>query len=187
MGEQDDKVFLKRFSGIIAGLVIVTILIIIIAVGYEKDNSEDNPSKAILAEERVAPVAGVRTDAPKTIAGPVTVEVADNVELQSPQDPVNEEIAEESTAPAESQDTASEAGIDGAALYASACSACHMAGVAGAPVPGTDGMAERAAKGLDAVVEAAIVGVGPIMQPKGGRTDLSDEEIRAIVEYMLEQ
>lgn len=182
MAEHDDKVFLKRFSGIIAGLVIVTILIIIIALGNDTEDPGSNPSKAILAEKRVAPVSGVRTEIPKTTEGPVIVEVAENVVLQPSQEPDSSETAEESSAPA-----ASTAGIDGAALYAGACAACHSAGVAGAPIPGTDSMAERAVKGLDAVVAAAIAGVGPIMQPKGGRADLSDEEIKAIVEHMIAQ
>jgi cytochrome c5 len=178
MGEHDDKVFMKQFGGIIAGLVIVTILIIIIAVGNDNQEEGTNPSKAKLAAERVEPVGSVRTELPdpKSVAGPVevgpvTVDLADNAEVL----------------PASDAAEAGAGAIDGAALYASACAACHMAGVAGAPVPGADSMAERAAKGVEAVVAAAIAGVGPIMQPKGGRADLSDEEIRAIVEHMLAQ
>ncbi len=169
MGENDDKVFLKRFSGIIAGLVIVTILIIVISVGNNRLEPGSNPSRAILAAERVAPVAGSRTEMP-------SVEVS-----------TDEALATET--PAESadtsQDTIAASDIDGASIYTAACSLCHAAGVADAPVPGTDAWAERAVKGTDALVASAIAGLGPIMLPKGGRADLSDEEIRAVIEHML--
>ena len=171
MGENDDKVFMKRFSGIIAGLVIVTILIIIIALGYEREDPNSNPSKAKLALERVTPVAGVRTELPKTTTGPVTVEVADNVELQP---------TEAEAAPAAST------GIDGSAIYAAACGFCHVSGAAGAPIPGSDAWAERAAKGAEALSASAIAGIGA-MPAKGGRSDLSDDEIKAAVDHMLAQ
>ena len=78
------------------------------------------------------------------------------------------------------------AGIDGAAIYNSACIACHMTGAAGAPIPGSDAWAERAAKGLDQLAYSAINGIN-VMPAKGGRMDLSDEEVTAAVEHMLAQ
>ena len=166
MGEHDDKVFLKRFSGIITGLVIVTILIIIIAVGYDSGDSDDNPSRASMAAERVTPVADVRTDLPAEPASEVT---------EAP-GPVSEETTE----------VAAEAAIDGAAIYAQVCQACHLTGAAGAPIPGGDGWAERAAKGIDTLTASAVGGMG-VMPPKGGRMDLSDDAIRAAVQHMLDQ
>lgn len=168
MGEHDDKVFMKRFGGIIAGLVIVTILIIIIAVGNDKQSEEGaNPSRETLAAERVAPVGDVRTELPAESA--VEETVADSAA----------EVTDEAPAVADS-------GIDGAAIYNSACMACHASGAAGAPIPGSDAWAERAAKGTDALVASAINGLG-IMPPKGGRTDFSDDDIKAAVDHMLAQ
>jgi cytochrome c5 len=43
-----------------------------------------------------------------------------------------------------------------------------------------------AAGGLDGMVSSAIRGKAA-MPPKGGDPSLSDEEVRAAVEYMLEQ
>lgn len=70
-------------------------------------------------------------------------------------------------------------------LYQGACMACHAAGVANAPKFG-DAAAwnDRAAKGLDALVSSAISGIGA-MPPRGGST-LSDDDIRAVVEYILD-
>ena len=62
---------------------------------------------------------------------------------------------------------------------------CHDAGVAGAPIRGSEQMAERVSeKGLDTVVANAINGIN-VMPPKGGNPALSDEQIRAAVEFML--
>ncbi|MDX1460257.1 MAG: c-type cytochrome [Xanthomonadales bacterium] len=164
MGEHDDKVFLKRFSGIITGLVIVTILIIIIAIGYDSYDPDANPSRAAMAAERVQPVAGVRTE---LLAKAIPDQVAEAPEP-------------------EAQAPAADGDIDGAAVYVAVCQACHLSGAAGAPVPGTDAWAERAAKGLDQLTATAISGIG-IMPAKGGRMDLSDEEVRAAVQHMLDQ
>jgi cytochrome c len=46
-------------------------------------------------------------------------------------------------------------------------------------------MAERVGKGLDMLVQNAINGLNA-MPPRGGRADLSDEQVQAIVEYMIQ-
>lgn len=68
-------------------------------------------------------------------------------------------------------------------LYQGACKACHDSGAAGAPKLGDEGAwAERVAQGLDALIEAAVKGVGG-MPPRGG-SQYSDAEMRSAVEYM---
>ena len=175
MGDQDDKVFLKRFGGILAGLVIVTILIIVISVGNDRLEPGSNPSRAALAVERVAPVGGVRTELP-----------AEQAAEPQPQTLAEQPATDESVLQ-EAPGQVADAGIDGAAIYAGACMACHAAGVAGAPIPGSDAWTERAAKGFDAMLASAISGIGPIMLPKGGRADLSDDEVKAAVDHMFAQ
>jgi len=70
-------------------------------------------------------------------------------------------------------------------LYQGACMACHAAGVANAPKFGdAAAWADRAAKGLDALVSSAVGGIGA-MPPRGG-SQLSDDEIRSVVEYILD-
>lgn len=72
---------------------------------------------------------------------------------------------------------------DGAALYKTACFACHDAGVAGAPKFGDKALwAPRIAKGVDAMVQTVITGKGA-MPPKGG-TQMTDAQIHEVVEYM---
>lgn len=86
----------------------------------------------------------------------------------------------------ESAVSGDDSGIDGEEIYASVCAACHDSGAAGAPVTGEAGdWEERLEKGTDELYSNAIEGVGA-MPPKGGRTDLSDEEVQAAVDHMLE-
>jgi cytochrome c5 len=66
------------------------------------------------------------------------------------------------------------------------CAACHEAGTDGAPKIGDrEAWIERIvrARGIDALVNSAIHGHGP-MPPRGGLADLTDAEIRAAVLYM---
>jgi len=74
----------------------------------------------------------------------------------------------------------------GEALYKQACTACHAAGIAGAPKSGDKAAwASRVGLGVDALTASVIKGKG-IMPARGGSAG-SDAEIKASVEYMLAQ
>nr|WP_290981445.1 c-type cytochrome [Halomonas sp.] len=77
---------------------------------------------------------------------------------------------------------------DGEALYAQAsCGACHAAGIAGAPATGdSSAWTARLTKGTGELYASAINGLGA-MPPKGGRFNFSDDEIKAIVDYMISE
>jgi cytochrome c5 len=73
----------------------------------------------------------------------------------------------------------------GKALYDSACTACHTAGVAGAPKFGDKAAwAPLAKEGTKHLVETVVKGKGA-MPAKGGRPDATEADITAAVEYML--
>jgi cytochrome c5 len=73
----------------------------------------------------------------------------------------------------------------GKALYDSACTACHTAGIAGAPKFGDKtAWAPLAKEGVKHLVETVIKGQGA-MPPKGGKPDATEADITAAVEYML--
>ncbi len=76
---------------------------------------------------------------------------------------------------------------DGKATYTEACAVCHTAGIAGAPKLGDkEAWAARIATGMDALYETSLKGKGA-MPAKGGRADISDDDIKAVVDYMVEQ
>ncbi len=77
----------------------------------------------------------------------------------------------------------------GQQVYDVACVACHGAGLLGAPKPGdTADWATRIAQGRPTLYEHAIngyTGRKGTMPPKGGRTDISDDLVRAAVDHMI--
>lgn len=163
MEEQTDKVFLKNISIVLVLLIVFTFSIGFLArdVGF-KDDTVNNPSRVTTTEERIKPVAGVYMGEAGAAA-----------------------IQEAAATSGSEQKIAFDGSLDGAMIYASACSVCHGTGAAGAPIPGSPAMVERAQKGLDALVHSALNGLNA-MPPRGGRADLSDEQIRAIIEYMIQ-
>lgn len=78
-------------------------------------------------------------------------------------------------------------GFNAEQKYMASCFACHSTGAAGAPKVG-DGMAAewepRLEKGMDQVVANAINGINT-MPAKGLCFDCTDDDLRAIVEYMV--
>jgi len=75
---------------------------------------------------------------------------------------------------------------DGKTNYEQRCAVCHGAGIAGAPRLGNAGdWAPRVARGKEAMHRSALLGTARGMPPKGGQVDLSDADIRAVVDYML--
>ena len=77
----------------------------------------------------------------------------------------------------------------GEQTYESACSVCHDAGIAGAPVAGEkSAWISRLEQGIEILVEHAINGYqGELgfMPAKGGNSSLEDEHVSAAVEYMI--
>ncbi|WP_163557790.1 c-type cytochrome [Halomonas sp. NO4] len=75
---------------------------------------------------------------------------------------------------------------DGEAVYNQACMACHMTGAAGAPIKGdTEAWAPRIEKGMETLYDHSINGFNA-MPAKGGQAQLSDEQVKAAVDYMVE-
>jgi cytochrome c5 len=81
------------------------------------------------------------------------------------------------------------AAVDGKKVYDTACTACHAAGIAGAPKQGDKAAwAPRIAQGTNVLHDHAIKGFqgkAGVMPAKGGNTSLSDAEVKAAVDYMV--
>ena len=80
---------------------------------------------------------------------------------------------------------------NGKEIYDTKCMACHATGVTGAPkLDEKERWATIAAQGIDVIQDHAVKGfqgkIG-VMPPKGGFADLSDEDIKNVVKYMLHQ
>lgn len=91
----------------------------------------------------------------------------------------------EAAAPAASDNTI------GKGIYNKTCALCHAAGVAGAPKPGDAAEWEpRIAQGMDVVYKHAIegfTGAKGMMPARGGAAALTDDEVKAAVDFMVSQ
>jgi cytochrome c5 len=163
MNQLDDRTFIRKFGGIIIGLILITVVIFILASSLRDESGmPKSSSHQALVEKRISPVSGVRVGEEGAAA-----------------------LAAAQPAPAEAAAEGGAGAIDGGQVYNSLCMTCHDAGVAGAPITGSEDMAQRASeKGVDTLVSNAINGIN-VMPPKGGNLSLSDEEVRAAVEFML--
>ena len=215
MSEQDDQIFLKRFSRIIAGLAVFAVVLVF--VGIQMNNRlavSDNPAKGEATVQRIKPIFDVYTDQSGRAAAQATAEETDESQQQMAaeegddsqeqqaaveeadesqqqqmaaeegDDSQEQQAAAEEAADSAQQQVAFGGSMDGEMIYNSACQACHMSGAAGAPLLVAAQWEDRLAKGKDTLVSHAINGFNA-MPAKGGRTDLSDEQVRASVEYML--
>ena len=155
---------MRQFSGVIVAFMVLTVVLIFVARGMqpEKDGSE-NPSQEALVEKRIAPVGAVRYGDEGAAA------LADA-----------QAAAAAAAAPAEPVE------VNGESVYNGLCMACHGAGISGAPIPGSEEMAARQAeKGLDGLVQSSINGLNA-MPARGGNPALTDEQMQAAVEFMLQ-
>lgn len=77
----------------------------------------------------------------------------------------------------------------GKSIFNKTCSLCHAAGVAGAPKPGdTADWGPRIAQGNDLLYKHALegfTGAKGMMPARGGNTALTDDEVKAAVDYMV--
>jgi cytochrome c5 len=92
-------------------------------------------------------------------------------------------------APSEAAVAATPANEAGEKTYKTVCSMCHASGTAGAPIPGNKADWEaRIAQGTETLYKHAIegfTGAKGVMPAKGGMTSLSDDDVKAAVDYMV--
>lgn len=165
-----DQKFFDMYSLVIGVLAAIALAILVLAMKmsdltqgvYTRDSAEYQAAVA----ERIRPVGQVYLPGEEHEAPAPTVETAAEPE------PV-------------------EAAMSGPQVYNAACLMCHGNGVGGAPIVGDSAQwAPRIGQGIDVLKQHAIqgfTGSAGYMPPKGGRTDLSDEEIGAAVEFMVDE
>lgn len=149
-----------HFGTSIGVAIVVAVLIVIInsAVGSVlKGSSNADMSDAAIAE-RIKPVAQLNTGAPIVPEAPAAAEpVAAAGGARSGQD-----------------------------IYQSTCFACHGTGAAGAPKFGdAAAWAPRISQGIDTLLNHAINGLRA-MPPRGTCANCSDDDLKAAIEYMVE-
>jgi len=166
MDSNPDKHFFDLFMIVIASLVGVTFGLFLLA-NYIAGKTQEvyvlqDAHYQETVDARIAPIARIALDGE-------TIENAGEVAKIEP-------VAEV---------------LSGPQVYNQACVACHGAGIAGAPKTGDAATwGPRIAQGNATLHDHVIngyQGAAGYMPPKGGRGDLSDDEILSAMDYMLEQ
>jgi|SRR5688572_3520388 len=148
-------------------LIIGIMLTVQLAVGFYGSRSmKGDPAMSDAAvAKRIAPAAKVTMDPNAPAPAPTTAPPA--------------------AAPAAAK--AEPAAHAGKATYDATCSVCHAAGLAGAPKASDKAAWSarlKAAKGKAGLYASSIKGKGA-MPAKGGNASLSDDAVKAAVDYML--
>ena len=162
-----DLVFLKHFSQVISILVGITVALIFLGHYINGLKPVDvNPSAVAATKARIQPVGAVYAGSTGAAAQAAAA------------------------AEAAKGAVAFDGSLDGAVIFGGVCTGCHSSGALGAPTLTKANWAPRVAQGVDTLHKHAIEGfkgAAGQMPAKGGMAALSDEQVKATVDWMLTQ
>ena len=165
-----DLDFLKKFSMVIAFLGVVTLGLILFSSHLNGlIPAEITPQAAQRTQDRIAPIGAVYAGATGAAAQAAASAAA--------------------TAAAASQ-VAYGGTLDGGTIFGNLCTGCHTSGAGNAPTLDKSHWAARLPQGVDTLHTHAIEGYtgpdGGVMPAKGGNPALSDAQVKAAVDWMLD-
>jgi len=165
-----DLEFLKRFSMVIALLMAITLALILLAAWlHTRLPPEVSPTAARRTEQRIAPIGAVYAGSTGAAA----------------------QAAAQAAALAKAAAQVAYGGTtDGKVIFDNLCTACHTTGVGQAPTLDNAHWDARLAQGKETLYKHAIEGYtgpdGGVMPAKGGNPGLTEEQIHATVDWMLD-
>ena len=165
-----DLDFLKKFSLVIAFLTVVTVGLILLANHLQGAIPQEVSVQAAKRQaERIAPAGAVYAGATGAAQQAAAVAAA---------------------AAAAASQVAYGGTTDGSVIFGNLCTGCHTSGAGGAPTMDKTQWTSRIAQGADTLHRHAIEGYtgpdGGVMPPKGGNPALTDEQVIATVDWMLQ-
>ncbi|TWI13393.1 c-type cytochrome [Aerolutibacter ruishenii] len=163
-----DLEFLKHFSMVIGFLVVLTLGLILGAMYLHGSlPTEMDPKTAARTEARIAPAGAVYAGATGAAA---------------------QQAAAAAAAASAASQVAYGGTTDGAVIFDNLCAGCHKSGAGGAPTMDKAHWAARIAQGADLLHKHAIegfTGATGVMPAKGGNPALTDEQVKATVDWMV--
>jgi len=152
-----DGDFMKNFSLMIGGLILLTLVIYVLAQNVAGDHHKGGVVVSENGASDANKIARIEPVGKLVLAGAVSSTVS------------------------------SAQAADGAGTYNSTCVGCHGSGAAGAPKVGDKAAWKpRIAQGNATLYKVALHGKpGTAMLPKGGNASLSDDAVKAAVDYMV--
>lgn len=164
-----DLTFLKHFSMAIGFLVLVTVALIFFATQlHDAAPREESPVQAQRTQERIRPYGAVYAGETGAAAMAAAAEAARQ---------------------AAASQVAFGGSTDGEMIFNNACAACHGSGAGGAPKLERAAWNARVAQGMDTLVKHAtdgFQGSAGVMPARGGNPALSDEQVAATVQWMVD-
>lgn len=183
---KQDSVFLKHFAQLILGLMAFAFVLILAAHQINDRFYGYSAAEAGVADDELNPIQRERVAAKRAATDARLVPVAKVNAGDTGRAAIL--AAEEEAKKALAGQVAYDGTLDGSVIYQNLCGACHMSGAGGAPLSTKEAWAPRIAQGMDTLVKHAIEGyqgAAGIMPAKGGNPALTDEQVRATVEYMV--
>lgn len=176
VSEQEDRSFFDTFMMVLAFLVLFTVAMFVLANMISKQTIGERHLSTPAAQQQLA--ERLEPEGQLCVEG---AEAECEVQVAT--------AAESAPAEDEAQSTGGE--MTGEQVYSQSCSACHAQGVAGAPQTGDQAAWEsRMAKGRETLLDHAINGYqgdAGFMPAKGGNPGLSDDEVAAALDYMVDE
>jgi cytochrome c5 len=166
-----DLDFLKRFAMVVGFLALVTIGLILFGVHLNGlIPAEVTPMAKAREQARIAPEGAVYAGATGAAAQAAATAAA--------QAAAASQVAYGGT-------------LDGSVVFNNLCTGCHTSGAGKAPTLDKAHWTARIAQGKDTLYKHAIEGYtgpdGGVMPAKGGNPALTDEQVKATVDWMLSQ
>jgi len=165
MAKEHDQIFVQNFIIILVMLCGMVSIFVILARTLGSDDVKIAKRRAMVISQLTQPVGQIKRAAPNstTAAGSATVSAGETQAVDE---------------------------NPGKKVFDGLCFSCHNSGLPNIPQLGkTEDWVKRIAKGKELLYEHAIKGFtgdsGMAMPAKGGNATLTDDEIRAAVDYML--
>ena len=163
-----DLEFLKHFSMVIGFLVLLTLGLILGSMYLHGTlPGEVDPKAAARTEARIAPAGAVYAGATGAAA---------------------QQAAAAAAAASAASEVAYGGTTDGAVIFDQLCAGCHKSGAGGAPTMVKAQWTARIAQGTELLHKHAIegfTGAAGVMPAKGGNPALTDEQVKATVDWMI--
>ena len=168
-------------------LIAVMMMAGLTACSQEAKQETQETAQAVASEVKTeaASAADATASAVQEAADKVEAAASKAEEAAKPEKAAKPE--EKAEAPAAEAKPAESAKVDGKAVFEANCKACHGGLIPGAPAVGKkEDWAPRIKQGKDTLHKHALEGFNS-MPAKGGNSSLSDDEVKAAVDYMANE
>ena len=168
-------------------LIAVMMMAGLTACSQEAKQETQEAAQAVASEVKTeaASAADATASAAQEAADKVEAAASKAEEAAKPEEVAKPE--EKAEAPAAEAKPAESAKVDGKAVFEANCKACHGGLIPGAPAVGKkEDWAPRIKQGKDTLHKHALEGFNS-MPAKGGNSSLSNDEVKAAVDYMANE